>query len=283
MPSRLNDLSSFLKLVLLSGWVKAEAEDKPVSAMLVARFESGKTSLLNQFSDCNGVLYLTDVTEYGLLRDYRSELVERKVRHIVIPDFIKCISRKKETVDTLITFFNSLVEEGIHNISTYATRIRLKEPLRCGLITSVAVDDFASMRKRLVAIGFLSRFMVMSYDYDEAHIDKVFRDIAAGEGGWSKADLNLPSADVPVHLPPELAAQMIPQARRIGARLRGYGFRTQHQFQQLAKAAALGAGRTTVEMEDVVQVLRLSEDYLGLRYHKVGPDGKVVTPRAPLL
>lgn len=272
---RLNDLTEFLRLILFSGWVKPEGGNKAVSALLVAKFESGKTSVLSQFIGSKGTLYLTDVTEYGLLKKHLKAIASGKVKHIIIPDFIKSINRKKTTVDTLITFFNALVEEGLMSISTYAMQLDLKEPVRCALLTSIALEDFTRMQRRLVAVGFVSRFMVMSYDYDQKYIQRVFTEIAERKGEWARESLKLPDEEVSVNLEPSLAAQMIPRAQEIGARIKGYGFRAQHQLMQLAKASALSDGRDDVKFDDVVRVLRLSEDYLGLRYNKIGLSGKV--------
>lgn len=275
MSERLSDLSDFLKLVLFSGWVKPEGGNKPVSAMLVARFESGKTSVLGQFMGAKGTLYMNDVTEYGLIKRYLDPLSKGEIKHIIIPDFIKSINRKKTTVDTLITFFNSLIEEGIVNISTYALNLELKKPIRSALLTSIAVEDFTRMQRRLAAIGFLSRFMILSYDYDKKYIKEILREIAQSRGEWSEEKLKLPSSEVRVNIPSNLAEQMIPRAEEIGERLRAYGFRALHMMMSLAKASALSDKRDEVNLDDVVRVLRLSEDYLGLRYNKIGKSGKV--------
>ncbi len=275
MTERLSDLTEMVKLVLFSGWVKPEGGNKPVSAMLVAKFESGKTSVLGQFMGAKGTLYLTDVTEYGLIKKYLDPLSKGQIKHIIIPDFIKSINRKKTTVDTLITFFNSLVEEGIMNISTFALQLELKKPIRAALLTSIAVEDFNRMQKRLAAIGFLSRFMILSYDYDKKYIRDVLREIAQSKGEWSPVKLKLPNAEVQVNLPGGLAQQMTPRAEAIGERLHSYGFRALHMLMSLAKASALSDGRDEVTLEDVVRVLRLSEDYLGLRYSKIGTSGTV--------
>jgi len=272
---RLSDLSEFLKLVLFSGWVKPEGGNKPVSAMLVARFESGKTSVLGQFMGAKGVLYMSDVTEYGLVKQYLDPLSKGQIKHIIIPDFIKSINRKKTTVDTLITFFNSLIEEGIVNISTFALRLELKKPIKAALLTSIAVEDFTRMQRRLAAIGFLSRFMILSYDYDKNYIKTIMHEIAQSHGEWAQDKLRLPGSEVRVHLPGGLAEQMIPRAEAIGERLHSYGFRAMHMLMSLVKASALSDRRDEVNMDDIVRVLRLSEDYLGLRYNRIGISGKV--------
>ena len=106
---KLERIQKLIELALYSAYVEGE---KPVSLLITAPVEAGKTELLLQFARNKGVLVITDATAYGIMRDYGQDIVNHKIRHLVLPDLIKPMSRSKDTVHSLITFFNSLLEEG---------------------------------------------------------------------------------------------------------------------------------------------------------------------------
>lgn len=270
------DLSDFLSLVLWTAYVKrGTGGDKTVSCMLVASVESGKTSIVEQFIENNGVFYATNCTEYGLLTLKREEMTKGIIKHIVIPDFIKTLNQKKDTVNNLITFFNSYIEEGVRTIASYSYNIDLAEPMRGGIITTIAIMDYQRMQKTLAACGFLSRLMILSFSYDTQHIQQIFQDIAFGKKTWQPTILNFPAEPVEVNLDGNVASQLIFYSQKIGERLKSTGFRAQHNFQSLAKAAALSEGRDIVTLSDVNRVIQYATDYVGLQYHKIGLDGRV--------
>ncbi len=269
------DLTELLKLTLWTAYIKPENGVKQVSIMVVAKVESGKTSLLDQFSCNNGIFYATNLTEYGLLHHHRQELLAGEFKHIMIPDFIKTMNQKRDTVNTLITFLNSYIEEGVSSISTYAYDLKLEKPIHGGLLTTIAIQDFNRMRKQLAAVGFLSRIIVLSYSYSQDHIQQIFRDISNSVGGWDKIQLDFPEEPQDITISKDLAASMEIPAQQIGARYQSFGFRAHKNFIALAKAAALADKRTSVSKTDVDRILRLADDYMGFSYKPVGVNGIV--------
>lgn len=273
------DLTELLRITLWTAHVKPENGVKQVSCMIVSKVESGKTSLLEQFSCNNGVLYTTNLTEYGLLHHHREELLRGEFNHIVIPDFIKTMNQKRDTVNTLITFLNSFIEEGVSSISTYAYNLKLEQPLHGGLITTIAIEDFNRMKKQLAAIGFLSRMIILSYSYSQEHIQQIFLNISQSKGDWGKIMCDFPKEPVQVHIPSELVERMIPVAQAVGERYQAFGFRAIKNFMSLAKAAALSDKRDKVTATDVDRILQLADDYMGFGYKPIGLDG--IIPRDP--
>lgn len=276
------DLTELLKLALWTAYIKPENGVKQVSIMVVAKVESGKTSLLDQFSCNNGIFYATNLTEYGLLHHHREELLRGEFKHIMIPDFIKTMNQKRETVNTLITFLNSYIEEGVSNISSYAYDLTLANPIHGGLLTTIAIQDFNRMRKQLAAVGFLSRIIVLSYSYSQDHIQQIFRDISNSVGGWEKIQLAFPEEPQPVTISHDLAMSMEIPAQQIGARYQSFGFRAHKNFIALAKAAALADKRDTVLKIDVDRILRLADDYMGFSYKPIGVTGIIERDDTPL-
>lgn len=269
------DLTEMLKLALWTAYIEPENGVKQVSIMVVSKVESGKTSILEQFIDNNGIFYATNLTEFGLLNRRREELVRGEFKHIIVPDFIKTMNQKRDTVNTLITFLNSYIEEGVSSISTYAYDLRLDKPIRGGLLTTIAVQDFNRMKKQLAAVGFLSRMIILSYSYSQDHIQQIFLNIARAQGDWQKLTYEFPEEPVPVSIPEDLAASMIPAAQEIGNRYGAYGFRAHKNFMSLAKAAALSDKRDIVSKADTERILQLADDYMGFSYKPVGINGVV--------
>ena len=262
------DIEEILSIALYTGHIIGE---KPVSVMLVANVESGKTALIHRFSQNRDIVYMQDFTAWGFLNTYGEALEMGKVKHILIPDFITPLSRAKETVKTLVAFLNGLIEEGIAEIQTYATRRPLKigAPNACGLITAIAKGELEDSRHQWARIGFLSRVLPVSYEYEGATCVDILASIARQE--YRNNDfirLHLPDNPWKVHLPTGIAEKTIPYALSLSKAEKVYGFRKQKQLQTLMMGSALARGNETVDQEDFDKVVYLSR-YVGLEYRKI--------------
>jgi hypothetical protein len=253
----LDAIVDILKLVILSAYVRSVT--KPVSLLIIAKPESGKTDVMKKFAVNKNIAYLSDVTAYGIQRDYLNAIENREVRHIMIPDLLKPLSRKESTVNTFITLMNSLIEEGIAAVSTYATpRLVYSEPVKCGLITAIASDEFHDHRHKWKRLGFLSRTIPFSYSYGIPTVNKVFQYII-GLDYLKEHDIHLeiPERDKDIKLPREYAQAILPSTASIAQAEEMYGFRLQKQFQALLQASALDHRRKSVNKSDVGRILRL--------------------------
>lgn len=268
---KLTEVTELVKYVLYSDYVKLDdtAKEVPLSAMIIAKVESGKTAVVNQFVPNDGILVMSDVTEYGLLNDYLDDLKTGKVKRILIPDFINPINRKQDTVNTLITFFNSYISwEGVNSISTYALpNIRLTNPLKGSLLTTIAIADFNRLVARLAAVGFLSRFLPISYNYNQNSVEDILLDMAYHRDKWLPIKLALPNGKIEVNLDPRFAVKLILLSKSIGEQAGAYGFRAMKQLMVLAKCRALSQQRTEVDISDIERV-----DYLATKFIKF-PEG----------
>ena len=84
---------------------------------------------------------MSDVTAYGIEWDYLPRVESREIRHIIIPDLLKALSRKESTVRTFVTLLNGLIEEGVSSVSTYATRRTFEKHVKCSIITAIACQE----------------------------------------------------------------------------------------------------------------------------------------------
>ena len=106
---------NMVELAIYSGHVEGE---QPVSVLVTAPIEAGKTEVVNKYDKNAGCLSLSDATAFGIMRDYGQAIINREVRHLIIPDLVKPMSRGKDTVHSFIAYLNSLIEEGILRVST---------------------------------------------------------------------------------------------------------------------------------------------------------------------
>ncbi len=265
------ELEHLIKLALLSAYVKGE---RPVSVLISARVESGKTEILRKAIHCDGVLYIADATAYGIQKQYIQEIADGKIKTIVIPDLITPLSKSSDTVETFVSFLNGLIEEGIAEVQTYAMSLKLRTPSRCNIITSIAKEHLFDQRHRWSKIGFLSRVIPVSYEYAASTVYDIMQSIATREyhSEPEYINLSLPSKSVDVELPAKIAKDIAAFAPQVidSGKFAGelYGFRLQKQLQTLCMANTLLEGRTKSNDSDFNTIKRLS-NYINLRFKQI--------------
>jgi hypothetical protein len=253
----LENLADMITLTLYTAYIRNVL--KPNSLLIIARPESGKTEMMKKFTVNKNIAYLSDATAYGIEHDYLSKIEEGQVRHIMIPDLLKPLSRKESTVKTFITFLNGLIEEGIASTSTYASSRSTEKHVKCGIVTAITTDDLNDQRHHWGRIGFLSRIVPFSYSYSIESVKKVF-DYILGLDYLEEYDIELkriPRQDRNIRLPRKHAQAILPSTAVIAEAQQTYGFRLQKQFQALLQASALEKGRHCVNSRDVERVLHL--------------------------
>lgn len=265
-----------MKIVLASAYLKGE---KPLSAVFVADPESGKTEIIRKYClRTDGIFYTTDATAYGIIRDtnYLKDIESGKIKHIVIPDLLTCMARKDSTVNTMIHFMNSLIEEGIIDISTFALRIKKgvdigksKKEVKAGLVTSIAKIPFFDKRFRWSSIGFLSRVLPISYAYTFNTRLEILEYIE-NEKYLAEVLEKLRFKKTPreVILTPSYAKAVEPFSLNLAKAQELYGFRLQKQFQVMLKSLAYLRDSDKVEKEDLEKFKELVQ-FVNLEFNKV--------------
>jgi len=252
----LQPLIEMVTLTLLTAYL--ENVQKPNSLLIIAKPESGKTEVLKKFIPNKNVVYLTDATAFGLERDYFQKIESGEIRHIIMPDLLKPLSRKESTVRTFITSLNALTEEGVASYSTYAGRRSSDIAVKCGIITAITDEELNDQRHSWGRLGFLSRVIPFSYSYSMESVKRVFDSILGLDYLKEQSiELQIPKSDKQVKLPRRYAEAILPSTATIAQAQKTYGFRLQKQFQALLQASALERGRTCVDSKDVDRVLHL--------------------------
>ena len=253
----LEPLVDMVKLTLYTAYI--QNVPKPNSLLIIAKPESGKTEVLKKFIPNKNIAYLSDVTAFGIERDYLSKIEAGEVRHIIIPDLLKPLSRKESTVKAFVTSLNALIEEGLASASTYAIQRTSQKHVKCGIVTAITGEVLQDQRHNWGRLGFLSRIVPFSYKYGIETVKKVF-DYILGLDYLKEHDVELkriPKQNKEIKLPRRYAQAILPSTTTIAQAQKTYGFRLQKQFQALLQASALEKGRRCVNSSDVDRILLL--------------------------
>lgn len=267
---KVEEIRAIVRKAIFSGYLK---DEKPLSLLIAALPESGKTTVLEGFYRTDGILLVSDATAYGIIKetDDLKEIEKGEIRHIIIPDLVAPLSKRPETVKSFIAFMNALIEEGVVNINTYAVKIsKRKVPARCGLITAITPEYLNDQRHRWLKMGFLSRMLPISYSYSQSSVHDIFQYIMREEHLQQELEeLDLPIRNAEVKLDENYARQIFPFVKASVMKAEGlYGFRLQRQVQTLLKASALEEGRTKVTKKDIRTVIGVL-DYVNLDYRQI--------------
>jgi hypothetical protein len=247
----MEDLKKLVKLVLLTGDIKGE---KPVSLLVISKSGNGKTELISSFNKrtCS---FMTDLTYFGLI----SKLEENKrIKHLIIPDFIKITQKKRSTSDNLVSLLNALLEEGVGEIRIYNRNADLKKRT-LGLITATTKASFSQNKDAWESFGFVQRMLLVSYDYSDETIEKIIDSINKEEYIKTKTERI------------DLFGEDVKSEAKFNKQLNKYvdkNFRTLKHLQTLCKAHALYRNANNVGQEDIDEIIRLTK-YMNLKYNKI--------------
>jgi len=264
-------LKKIIVYCLISGKIKNE---KPLSLIIAANPESGKSEVVKKFKEINGVVYLTDCTAHGITKEILPRIETGGIHHIMIPDLLNPLSRKQSTVQTFITFMNALIEEGVAEISTYATGMTMrKTELRCGLITAITKDKLSDKRHEWARMGFLSRAIPFSYSYSQQQVREIMEYIVNEKyHSETKEKLKIPANTKDIKLAKPLARMLMPEAYKFADANTTYGFRMQKQLQTLMKSIALYNGRKKCTKSDFNEVMFLLQ-WINLKFNTMPSKG----------
>ena len=274
--------ASLKDIVELSVYSVALANERnPVSLLLVAPPESGKTEIILAASDSPWTHTMTDVTGYGLIKSYLQLLAKMEgqapiPRLLLIPDLLQLSSRNRESSANVFAVLSAYIEEGVKRVHTYYTHADFSKPVCGGIVTALTPGGFEDQRYIWHRSGFLSRFLVVTYSYSELTQSIITEQITAGEdAAASRIPIasGMPSQLVDVVWKPThmkilnllLADYLIAFKMKDNT----YGFRLLKHLRRLAQASALRAGRQAVLREDIERVEYLVQLFGNYRFTEV--------------
>jgi len=222
-----------IECALISPYIKNE---NPISLMIVAKPESGKTSAMKKYRQNKGIIYVTDCTAYGLTRDVLPKMVSGEIKTIVIPDLLTPLSKATKTRRSFVAFLNNLIEEGIVKVTTYA--MIWDRNVKANVITAVTDQALFDGRHEWAKMGFISRFIVFSYSYNLSTIIEILNRYSRTGLVIDNKKMKFPKNPVQIHLSEHMADQLNPVAIKIGEQCELYGIRAKINLRTLLKSLA---------------------------------------------
>lgn len=239
-----NDLKKITALALCSGFVQG---DKPLSLLIISdRPESGKTEIVKQFMGTPYVSFVSDISSFGLKRDFVDKIKSGEVRHIIIPELLQALSKGKTASGSFTTTLQILMEDGAMGFHTGFLTSKPNDNLsKVNTVGFIACMPRLMYRKELkrewTNSGFLSRWLVVTYKYNDNTINEILRSIRQGDYIGQQDDLlKLDGSTIKVNVAEDLAQKCIDMALKITEQSRQagqlYGFRESKHILSLLRA-----------------------------------------------
>lgn len=240
----LNAGREFLRIINAIPYCEGEF---PIGCFFVAPPGSGKTFLLTSTHSKDFIL-VSDITAYGMEK-LLLDLTRAKSGYVVVPDLLRCMSRK-QSFEQLVSLLNLLLEEGVRVIKRQNLDLNLIEPLRFGFITALTTAEFQKILPQFMNTGLLSRIIVFSFYYEPSDVQRIKDVILSTKEESFKTRLNGVSK-VDVKIPSKLKNLLYKISSSTPDK---YGFRTLKLYRKLCKAKALLNGRDKVTKTDIMEV-----------------------------
>jgi hypothetical protein len=283
----IESLQDFVELCLWSAYIRKE---RSVSALIMASPERAKTEIMKKYRLNKGVACFDDATAFGIYMEEAQRIHSKELKTILFPDLTTPLQRKHHTVNTLLSFLNSIIEEGIVRVSTFYTyssfggihRPRDVTGLRVNMIAGITTSSFWSKKRTMEKIGFITRIVPFSYNYNLGLLKKIFKSIMDEKHinkAVSEIKLNFPSEEKAVRIPLKIDIKLNRIRKRLVKSIseeyknRGFnitGIRLFKNIRTLTKACALREGRKIVSKYDLQRIEHLSQ-YMNFEENPLEP------------
>lgn len=230
-------LSEFIETIVLTGRV---SRVDPVSALLIAGPESGKTSIAAE-KECKSVAVFTDITGAGLLELCR---YKQDITHIVLNDLTVITGHSKKTGNYLFSVLNAMTEEGI-KATAFPGHVETYQAGKRALIGCVTLELVNDKRRWWNSIGFSSRAIPICYQQSQELIIRIQNGIKRTlqyptEKPIEKIiSVRIPDIAVRVELPAKYADELHRLSKHKADELLEIGHRRLKQYLSLAMAHSL--------------------------------------------
>ena len=272
---------NILKISVWSGGLKGEL---PLSVMLIGGIGTGKTSMLKKTHQegriekvtigkgdkakeievrqiAGSVLCTTSTTPYVLCNRYGHLLKSGQIKHIAIPDFLSILNLPRYIYSSTLTFYNSLIEEGILSIESRDGHFVTEVPVKIGLLSTFAREDLDKHKEEWAAIGFLSRLLPVSFRYSDDTAKAIRKSIRHKDylDEIESFNIKLPDEARNVGIPEGLGKEIEKIALDVKDANDVLGARRQKQLQVFCMARALAQSRDSVNGTDVALLQEYKE------------------------
>ena len=226
-------LREFFETLILTGRVKNE---QPVSAMIIADPERGKTSVMVE-KECEAFKILTDLTGKGL--QFLCQM-DARCTHFVVNDMGIVMAHGQKTREYFFAMLLACTEEGIRAMAGPDGLDTITGGRRgfIGCITSTQATD---QRQWWFRRGLARRMVPFHFDYTQDLILKIKSEIVKGNGANFNAGekLKIPEAHIDVTMPDAMAKEILRISDFRAKHLEQLGISLLKNYLILAKAHAI--------------------------------------------
>lgn len=234
-------------------------KERSVSIMILAPPEHGKTEIIKKFAFVTSVKIISDFNSFHFA-DYANDYQSKQKATIMIPDFLKVVNKKQGTRAQALGILNAITEEGW--IGKLPMGQQITEPIHANVITALTEDKIRDKRYMWTRSGFMSRFLPLSYKYNDK-TKTIIRQYIKDRSYHTDdpIDMKLELDKIDVALPQDIAIKI--EKITLGilddfSRQNYTGFRLQKQLQTLCMASALYSRRPIVNQDDLDTVEAIS-------------------------
>lgn len=225
--------------------------DKPLSAMLIAAPESGKTSV-TEGRECQSVISVSDMIGSGLLEKLQEK---PNVKHVIINDMVAIMAHKEVTNARTFAIMNMLSEEGLGEIVMPGGLAKNLGGRQVGFICCIPSKLAGDNRRWWNSTGFASRLLPFSYLYSENLLIQIKKTVIVNgvyqndKKALKKDTAPLKRYEVSLSKPHAEAIQVI--ADEVAKKLGEQGLRRGKQLRSLVRGHALLFNRKQVNQTDL--------------------------------
>lgn len=249
--AQLGPLQDFLRLLI---WTGQLADERPVSAIVIAPAGTGKTTLLEGLR-CDQAEFVGDLTSRPLSMLVKSS---EKMTHILLGDMLSIFGHKSATVKLTMRLISQMTgEQLLHDPFTGETI----KPRKIGLITAIPPADYKKEHNRIQDGGFLTRFIEVRYNYKPSTVSAIHKWIQENRYTLPVKPflLSNPGQQV-VDIPKDLSDEI----KSFGLTLKkdAVGFRVHRHLRALVKASARRNGHAVARKFDL-EIVKTYVDFFG--------------------
>lgn len=254
-------LSDFIQIIMHTGFA---TNGRPQSVFLISDPGHGKTELLNRFSGATNAIVYSDITMQPFMRALKLAM-ENKVTHIIVPEFQKVISRRKDVSQNFLALLLEAMEEGVDKVSMGPSEENF-HGARLGILGASTYD---SMQKNTYLIDDLamdSRAFFIDACATREEIMEIEKRIAEGRfESLTPIKVNAPDKRIEVRIPPKIALQCQPLVREMqAANIPVYGIRTYARFLHVLRGMAIRDGKDYVMVKHFDELVSFKKLWLEL-------------------
>lgn len=247
--------SEYIHTIVLTGRVE---DGGPVSTLLIANPENGKTSIVLEKSG-DYCINLTDVSGKGL--KFLCQIYP-DASHFIISDMGTVMAHSQKTREYFFGMLLALTEEGIKTIAGPDGIESIKSG-RKAIIGCITSDQAKDNRMWWYRRGLARRLIPFHYAYSEALVIRIKDVIMRGQHKNFEEGVDsskFPKLKLKVALSPEMAQEIRKISDRRAAVLGQLGISLLIRYQTLAKAHAIYRGdwkKSQVTAEDIDFLMRI--------------------------